>query len=316
MVAQVNNAGLFEKNGGTGTSTVAQFVSFNNTGTVEVDSGMLSFQGGGTLNGGHYVFSNGGVAQIYSPGSGMTINGTNTVSGNGTLQLSLGSIFANASSATFTNLTDGASVLINGAYVNGNAGSTITFDLTGNSQVTLASGGIGGDGAIINNGNFTWIGGTLANFDNGGSAGGALLNHGVITQTGTAQVVNQGVLTNATDGIYKFTGDGTIASSDGGTVNNAGLFEKSGGTGTSTVAQFVSFNNTGTVEVDSGMLSFQGGGTLNGGHYIFSNGGVVQIYSLVLESRSAGQTLYPVAVLSRWRWVRYMPITTPQLSVI
>ena len=156
------------------------------------------------------------MAQIYSPGSGVTISGANTLSGSGTLEMSMGSIFANASSATFTNLTDGANILINGGHVNGML-INHHVRLNGNSQVTLASGGIGGDGAIINNGNFTWIGGTLANFDNGGSAGGALLNHGVITQTGTAQVVNQGVLTNATDGIYKFTGDGTIASSDGGT---------------------------------------------------------------------------------------------------
>src|SRR5260370_17633186 len=41
LFRSINNAGLFRKSGGTGTSTVGSYVQFYNTGTVEVDSGTL-----------------------------------------------------------------------------------------------------------------------------------------------------------------------------------------------------------------------------------------------------------------------------------
>ncbi len=122
----VQNDGLFEKTGGTGTSTIGSMVVFSNTGNVEVDSGTLSFQGGGSLANGHYIFTNGGIAQFYNLGSGVTVSGANTISGDGTLQFSAGLVYANGgTTATFTNLTDGANILINGGSVSGGAGSTV-----------------------------------------------------------------------------------------------------------------------------------------------------------------------------------------------
>ena len=49
-------------------------------------------------------------------------------------------------------------------------------------------------------------------------------------------------------------GDVQVTGSSGSTINNAGTFWKSAGTGTSIVSNWIAFNNTGTVEVDSGTL--------------------------------------------------------------
>ncbi|MFA7345471.1 MAG: PEP-CTERM sorting domain-containing protein, partial [Terrimicrobiaceae bacterium] len=125
-----------------------------------------------------------------------------------------------------------------------------------------------------------------------------LNNHGAITQIGGSSIkfesnnVNspfQSILNNAADGTYELTGDGSFAAGDFyngysytttpgagvGTINNAGTFRKSGGTGTSTVASTIAFNNSGTVEVDSGTVNFQGSYTQSNGKLVLKNGGAV-----------------------------------------
>jgi hypothetical protein len=316
----INNSGLFEKTGGTGTSIIAPSIAFNNTGTVEVDSGTMAFNGGGSITTGNYVFNNGSVVQL--AGGSETLSGAINISGNGTLQINGAVVSAGGgNSSTFTNLNNGANLLISGGAVYGDTNSSVTFNLTGNSQTTFSGGLLGGPGSTINMGNFIWTGGTISDYNGFGSitgftnnasmtisgpdaksidTTGVLTNHGTITQTGTAQVlfnnysnyptVQQGVLTNAVDGTYNLTGDGGLSAgtnannfstsgvgSGFGVVNNAGLFEKTGGTETSTIASTIAFNNTGTVEVDSGTLAFQGGGSITSGNYVFSNGNVAQL---------------------------------------
>ena len=81
------------------------------------------------------------------------------------------------------------------------------------------------------------------------------------------------VLSNTATGTYDITDNSGIGrgSSTTSHIANAGLFEKTGGTGTSVVTP--SINNTGTIEVSSGTLDLQGAvtntGTLeatSGGH--------------------------------------------------
>ncbi len=281
----INNAGLFEKTGGSGVSVVDPYIVFNNTGTVKVDSGTIELQGGGTSTGGTFVFSNGGSVRL---NSGYTFSGLNSGSGDGILEIAAGNLSVSA-------------------------GDTATLNFTGESEVLLSGGSIGGTGAMINAGTFTWTGG---NVNGGGNGTGGLTNegsmlisgvnrqtvgyeslltnHGTITQQGNASVwfddtvgsygsANGGIINNATDGIYNLTGDGNMSRGygvsfayngaatyndglGGGTINNAGLFEKTGGSGTSVVDPYVVFNNTGTVEVDSGTLSLQGGVTQQSGN--------------------------------------------------
>ncbi|MCX5633421.1 MAG: hypothetical protein NTW93_07095, partial [Phycisphaerae bacterium] len=68
--------------------------------------------------------------------------------------------------------------------------------------------------------------------------------------------------------------------SSGGTINNAGLFRKSAGTGTATIDSTY-FNNTGTVEVDSGTLSL----------YQLNNSGSVNVYGTALNVTNGGSSV-------------------------
>lgn len=110
-----------------------------------------------------------------------------------------------------------------------------------------------------------------------------LTNVGTITQLGSANVGFQGytysgvprdaVINNLAGGVYDLQGDGNLLRGAGGytgIINNAGTFRKSGGTGTSTVG--VTFNNTGTVEVDSGVLRFDGNFATSGDVIVATGG--------------------------------------------
>ena len=89
--------------------------------------------------------------------------------------------------------------------------------------------------------------------------GGTLINVGVLTLGGgTPMYTGSGsVISNL--GTFNVVMDvGTVASGSGPrTIYNAGLFSKTGGTGTSSFVE--TFNNTGTVETDSGTLDLAQG---------------------------------------------------------
>src|SRR5258708_6138551 len=77
---------------------------------------------------------------------------------------------------------------------------------------------------------------------------------------GSVDMINGAILNNAVTGVWNYTNDSTIVLG-GGTavsVNNAGTFEKTAGTATTTIG--INFNNTGTVLGNSGTFSFTGGG--------------------------------------------------------
>ena len=313
----INNAGLFRKSAGTGTAVV-QDTYFNNTGTVEVDSGTLALSQG-TSTSAHYEFTNGGQVN-----ASLTWLGTNTANGNGVL--AVGGKVAAGTTVAFgsSQFTNGAGLAINGLNVE--SGATLTLNMTGSQQAKVV-GGLGGAGTTINTGNVTWSGGnigddvgTVFNQGNlvwtGGNVVGnsGLTNEGSLTITGNGGqaigavykdsswyihflpgvLTNAGTITHAADGVlamgsgttlnnlagavYDWQGDGQFGGipyydspfyyqNSGGTINNAGLFRKSAGTGTSSIPS-ASFNNTGTVEVDSGTLTLQGGLTQSVGNIL------------------------------------------------
>ena len=90
-----------------------------------------------------------------------------------------------------------------------------------------------------------------------------LNNNGTATWSGAAgqmDMVNGSAINNPPGSIWNYANDSTLVFGGGNTVafNNAGTFEKTGGTATSTVG--LPFNNTGTVLGNSGTMSFTGGG--------------------------------------------------------
>jgi len=94
-VGIINNRGLFRKSGGTGISIIS--AAFNNLGgTIEVDSGTLSLTADGTSTNGTFNVSAGAVLNLLAGNSGQwqEFVGTFTGSGNGTVLLGSGTIYA------------------------------------------------------------------------------------------------------------------------------------------------------------------------------------------------------------------------------
>jgi YVTN family beta-propeller protein len=253
-----NNAGTFEKTGGTGTSTVG--APFHNTGTVLGNSGTLSFTGGGNCGSSCPGTFTAGAGATISFGGGIfaqsgPINGTGTLNFNGaTMDFGTG---VEVISTTTINITAGV--------LGGAAPGVVDFETQPNwSGGTICSSLTGASCATGNNGttnmhagiNFPASSNVVLSFR-------TVNNNGTATLSGAAgsiDMVNGAVINNAATSVWNYTNDSVVAFGGGNTVafNNAGTFEKTGGTGTSTFG--APFHNTGTVLGNSGTLSFSGGG--------------------------------------------------------
>jgi hypothetical protein len=243
------NAGAFIKQGpGTTTFNINQgSVPFNNTGSVAVQAGTLVFAGGGASSSGIAISA--GASLRFS--ANYTINAGTSVAGSGVALVSGGTLTVNAATS-FDNLN-------------------VSATLSGAGDVTVSSG-------------FDWSGGTLA-------AGGQLIipagatatidgnshtlrrtyrNNGTTTWTESDLLMVNGTVQN--NGAFIANSDlGLISGGNGsGSVNtfaNAGSFIKQG-SGTArfdTLLGSVAFNNTGSVQVQSGSLTFAGGGASSSG---------------------------------------------------
>jgi hypothetical protein len=95
-----------------------------------------------------------------------------------------------------------------------------------------------------------------------------LNNTGTIVENDYRLYFNDGAILN-NSGNYELQ-QGEILNYDGvGTFNNSGTFKKTT-TGTGTIR--IAFNNTGTVNVESGTLNLTGGGVSNGGNFNLTSG--------------------------------------------
>jgi hypothetical protein len=265
-VVTINNAGTFRKSAGSGVTSCSQ-PTFNNSGTVEVDSGTLQLNTSGTSSG-TWDIATGAVLHFAGVGPHV-LNGA--VTGAGIFRISSGTTDIN-SAYTITGTTE----IIDGV-LNFNAGThTSQF-------VNHANGYLAGSGTLMVDGLYTWTGGRMAGSGattlNGGMAisgsntkwlQGAILNNannGTITWTGTGQIwcLSGGELNNLSGSTFDVQNDSSFANAGGGavTINNAGTFRKSAGSGVTTCGQPI-FNNSGTVEVDSGTLQLATSGTSSG----------------------------------------------------
>jgi hypothetical protein len=235
-----NNAGTLHKTSSVGTgTTMFQDNLFNNTGVVDVASGVLALDQGGASTG-HFSAASGGTLSFTA--ANYTLNAGTTFTGPGTFLVNNGTVFVNAaiSSPSFA-LANGA---IDGT---GNLTVTGTFDWTGGTlknstgTLTIPSGAtfnIRGntdknnqDRTINLSGTANWTG--TGNFNSGS---GAVLN-----------VLAGGVLNIQTD-----------AQVGGGTWNNFGTISKTAGPGTMSISVFNHFTNNGTVSVQSGTFDMAG----------------------------------------------------------
>ena len=155
------------------------------------------------------------------------------------------------------------------------------------SNLTLSGGTLSGTGTL-NITSFTWSGGTQSGTGVtalGGSStldsstlalilsGRTVTNSGSLTWNGTnALQLNSGAAwNNLSQSTFQVHNDATVTAAVGtGTFANAGTFTKSGGTGTTTFTSLVAFNNTGSVNIQTGTLSLAAGS--NSGGILLSSG--------------------------------------------
>jgi hypothetical protein len=256
-----NNAGTFTKSIGTGATHVQP--AFNNSGSVDVKSGTLSLDGGGTSTGA--FTSEGGASLDFGGGTHDLSSPTSSISGAGTVGF------------TGANVTIGGSYAVMGTTSISSGEADFNHDAT--SAAAIQSGGtLGGSATFTANGSFEWSGGAMLG---GGTtvipagvtltiddAANATLsrkvnNSGSAVFSGARWDFDGGVFTNESGASFALKSDADFNALSASTFNNAGTFTKSPGTGTTHVRP--GFNNSGTVDVKSGTLSLDGGGTSTGG---------------------------------------------------
>ncbi|HEY8900390.1 MAG TPA: PEP-CTERM sorting domain-containing protein [Chthoniobacterales bacterium] len=240
-----NNTGLLTKTAGTGTATVG--IAFTNSGVVDVQSGTLTFNGGGTSTG---TMQGAGAVAFGGDGKVMTITGSYQVAG----ETKIGG----------------------GSVVNFNTAAPMT---TG--KLTVNGGVVGGTAVINASDVVTWTGGSMTGASVINANGGMVIN--LASNTGT---LSQRTLNLAANHTTTWLGTGDISLETGATIKNSGLFDiqndrsifvqtfsepsflnsgvlaKSAGTGSTSI--FVTILSTGEIHPEAGRLIFAGGGSSSG----------------------------------------------------
>ena len=117
--AVVNNLGTFTKSGSAATSTIS--TTFNNKGTVDVQSGTLSLSGGGTDAGAAYQ----GAGTVNFSGGTRTLDAASSIKGNATF--SGGTTTVNGGTGTGLLTVSGGTATFNGTVTAGALTSRAAF---------------------------------------------------------------------------------------------------------------------------------------------------------------------------------------------
>jgi RHS repeat-associated protein len=249
------NAGTFKKSAGTGTVNYTGLFDNPSTGIIEIDSGHMQFSRGGTLGGTNIQVGAGAILEL---------------TGNGFFEMS----------GTYTGTGPGT-ILFNSKMEGFDPGDPARLNFPQGMFEINAGVNQGFFGTIINDG---WINDTSiatvymrANFT----------NNGTFIQSGTANLQLNANTHFTNNGLYDLQSDASLvvpSDGSGGSMvfTNNGVFQKSGGTGTSAFRHAADGNefhleNPGTIDVKSGTLSIndsvaqRSGTTLTGGTWIVEN---------------------------------------------
>lgn len=258
------SGGIFNKNTGTGNTTLA--VNISNAGTINVNAGTFRNNSSST-----------------------------TITNSGAITIASGAVF-NVPNATAVTLSTGTTITGSGLFrING--ATALNMALTIPSTLEYEVGGeITGTGSITLNGTLTWVANAIrvpvtiasgAVLDIEGATnrtlGAAFVNNGTINWTVDADLVmstGSSITNNATFN-YVSAGSNELRQAAGTpTFSNAGTLLKSG-TGTTLTITNMSSTNTGTIQ-GVGTIALSGG-TFNG-----ANGTLVPGTSAGLLTISAG----------------------------
>jgi hypothetical protein len=265
----ITNAGLFEKTADNGNSNI--YAVFNNTGTLDAAVGVISLAGGGTLAGTLTGAGELALAQYYSE--------TYTLAASAVLSVAT---FALSGATLDLESTRSLSTVF---IENGGTLNLDGFNLTiSNNRDELLNSYVDGPGTLDVTGvtylqNYYVIGGAVLQDSGTINEDYSNLNLG---QNGT----DSGTLNISAGAVYNFISDNYIYVNGSGTINNAGLYEKTAANGISYTDAV--FNNTGTIDAVRGTLQLAAGGTLGGtlegAGTIELNGGVFSLTSAAVVS--------------------------------
>jgi len=266
-------ASRFEVQGAVNRTTSAGgvFVSaeYDNDGQTTVSSGQLVLTGGsgpGAADGGYTV--NAGATLNFNGGSHV-LGAAGSVGGAGTVQISSGAVFlAGGYAITGNTQVSGGSFFYNGA------GASTT-------NLNLLSGAVGGSGLLTVSGNLNW---TAGSFSSGagttrglagstvtlGGTGARVLNAYTLEIGGTgswngSHTINSGsagTLRVLATGTLDISADPSLLFNQGGAasrLHNQGTINRTASAGT--VNLTATFDNDGSVSVQTGVLRLAGGGT-------------------------------------------------------
>ena len=269
VVPHIDNlaGGLIKR--GAAASAITVGAALNNDGTLDLQTGTVTFTGGGASKGGFLLSAPGTLG---FGGGAHTLDAGSAVSGTGGFHVSAG-----------------AMTLIGDYNATGTtriSGGTAVFDGSKPAEVTtldLSAGSLGGVGQINLHGTGSWTAGTMTGAGQLRVLAGAaltldgagakvftqrtILNSAVVTWKGTGAISSGlgAVLTNQTGATFELQGDAAWQHAQGGAVpvlNNAGSVKRNLATGTVSIGAAV--NNTGSVDVTTGTLSLAGGGNSTG----------------------------------------------------
>ena len=294
------NEGQFRKTGGT---DAALFTTpFSNRGTLETLSGGLTLRGGGKHSGAFQV----GEGSQLSFGGNHTLDAASTMSGKGTLSVLSGTVdFGGVVDVRGSHVFSGGGANLTGQY---NAITNLVMitggkaNFSGSGVIAPASlvitnlgilGGVDpvsvrgpmrwgagrmeGSGPVVAEQELEMIGGSLT------MSGRALVNRGAGRWRGTAGTLvmeRDSAITNLAGASFDLELDAIVGDS-GGAIGflNQGQFRKTAGTGTALFS--TAFRNSGSMELLSGTLRFQGGFTQTAGSLLLRSSGQLESSGLL-----------------------------------
>ena len=311
-----NNQGALAKDATLGATFIN--VAFNNSGTVDMQSGALSLQNGGLDSGafsvetGAYLGFDGNGTTTLSPSSQVAGAGVVEMSNNATVNVAgayngSGVLQVNGGNVKFTApISSVGKISVTGGTLDFSTGATVAT-----SSLAITGGTLTGSDTLTVSGMTVWTGGTMSGTGVTNAHGGLQL--GSVGQ-GDIEVLNTRALNNA--GAAFWLGSGGYFDQLGGSVFNnlpgASLtiqsdlvwYNDSGNssfinqgaliknTTTHTTYINVAFSNRGSVDVQSGALSLQNGG-LDTGSFIVETGAYLEF-----DGNSTTTTLTPSSSLA------------------
>ncbi len=257
------------KSAGAGTSTMQG--AFNNSGAVEVNTGTLSFTGGGSSSGnatftvasGATINFGSGANLPYTVAAGSSITGAGGVSFNFDTAINgafsaTGLVTVSRGSATFNVPATFGSLAVDGGTLNGPSNLIVS------GATTWSDGSISGAGTMTLNGPVALTGNSNLGLNR------SVVNNAATTWNLGSNVGGSGSWSNQSGALFDIQNSQTWSVSFS---NLAGAtFRKSAGAGTSTIQG--AFNNSGTLQAQSGIIAFNGGFTQTSGTTTLSGGSI------------------------------------------